>query len=145
MAHDQSAIRHSGEESRERFGEVRAAREIISAAKCRIGGDAKPLCLAAKAETQDIDHDFLAVSYAPCGGRTAALPDPGVGGEFCNGLAHSLAQLRKQVNVLVAIDAIRRLPERRDESSHLRDDFALKRRAVEAAQGRSADHRVDGK
>ena len=143
MAHDQPAVRQSGQEARKQRRITGLAAEIIGAGEGRIGGDAKLARLAAKAHAQDVEQQFLAVLQPPRRARTAALPDPGIGRGLRRHLERGIAHLRKQVDVLVAVDEVGRPPERHDEGLHLRGDLDHQPLRIEPARDRRAHHFIE--
>ena len=143
MAHDQPAVRQPGEKPREDRGEVGRVVEIIGAGEGRIGGDAKPPRLAAEAQAQHVEHQFLAAVAPARRARAAALPDPGVGRGLRRHLEHGVAHLRKQMHVLVAVDEVGRPAEGHDKGFDLRGDLDRQPRGVEPARHRRAHHLVE--
>ena len=121
-------------------GEVGLALEIIGAGKGRIGGHAKLPGLAAEAQAQDVEQQFLAILQPPRRTRAAALPDPGIGRRFRGHLEHGVAHLRKQMHVLVAVDEVGRAAEGHDEGFYLGGDLDHQPLGIEPARDRRAHH-----
>ena len=96
---------------------VRAKR--IGAGKGRIGAQAVIGGEPAEAAAQAVQQQRLVIGQAPARRELAALPDPGVGREILGRAQHGVADLRKQMHVLVAVDKIRRPAEGGDERREL--------------------------
>jgi hypothetical protein len=133
MTHDQPAIRQPGQKARKNRREGRLATEIIGAGKGRIGGDTKSSRLAAEADAQNIDQQFLAALEPLRRPRAAALPHPGLGRHLRRHPQHGVAHLRKQMHVLMTIDEVGWPAESLDEGLHLGRDFAGQLFAIEPA------------
>src|ERR1700674_3146040 len=113
MAHDEAALGQSLEKPRKQRGKIRIRIEIVDAGKGRIGRYAARRGAAAKAAAELAQGQRLEVpEQDPQRQRAAALPHPGGRrGAFRRGEGF-LAELRKQMHVLMAVEEVGRAPER---------------------------------
>jgi hypothetical protein len=146
MAHDQAALRRRGEELWKQGGKIRILRVAIGAGESRIGGDAELVGAAAHAAAQEIDHQpFRVRPGAAPRSRLLALTHPGVRRDLPGGCQHRGRDARQQMDVAMAVDEIRRAPERRREGGKLRAHLRSHALPIEAAQERLPHHPFESK
>src|SRR5215813_11488347 len=127
VTHDQAAIRPAGKETREQSCVICTRLEGVGAGKGRIDRNSELSCLAPEAKTQDVEHQRLVIPQPSSGTRPSALPDPCGRRTLGDDLQKGVAYLRKQLDMLMAIEKIRRPSERADELFELRRDFTGER------------------
>src|SRR4051812_977192 len=109
VAHDNAALGKTLEKLLHQTGKIGSARKIIGAGECRIECNIRARGAATELRTQQLDYQRLGSKKAPMQRPMAsALPHPGGGCGLLHGREKTLADLRKQLNVLMAIDEIRR-------------------------------------
>src|SRR5581483_11236670 len=123
MAHDQSVCRQRVEKARKQRREIGAATKIIGAGEGGIGADAAPGRAGTKAAAEEVEHQAFG-SGKPCA-HAATWSHPSSGRELRRHLDHRVANLRRELYVLVSIDEIRRLAKRGDESLQLMHHLCL--------------------
>ena len=111
MAHDDTAIGQAIEKRRKQPGVCGVRAKRIGAGKGRIGPQPVIGREPAEAAAQAVQHQRLVIGEAPARRQLAALPHPGAGRELLGHAQHGVADLRKQMHVVVAVDKIRRPAE----------------------------------
>src|SRR5438874_1277865 len=135
MRHDHSLLRKPIEEMRKEVAVDDAVLEIVSAGKCRIGSDAESLGATADASAEQIEHETLAIAKPLRGAKSAAaLAHPGCRRLSGCDLEHRLADLRKQMRVLMAVDERGPAAENLDEPAQLGRHLRVERNDVEPVQ-----------
>src|SRR5262249_37236444 len=112
VAHENAALGQSFEKSRKQRGKVRRGIEIVDAGECRIGPEPFRRRAAAKATAETAQRRRLEVACQnPQRQRAPALAHPRGGrGAFDRG-EYGVANLRKEMHMLMAVDEVGRAPE----------------------------------
>src|SRR5581483_7510784 len=141
VAHDQAAIGEAVEKLRKQFLEHRARLERISAGESGIGAYAVVLRETAKAAAQRVKNIAFGIRDALRSGRgAAALADPGLRRALFHRAQQRFADLRKDVDVLMAVDIIRSAAEGALERRELGEDFSFEQRRTLQMRERAAGH-----
>src|SRR6516164_5685228 len=107
MAHQQPAVGQAVKKLIKQFAEVGIGAKRISAGKRRIGAHAVPRSKPTQARAQSVKDIAFRIGEALWRqSRPAALPQPRLRRPLFDHAQERLADLREDVNVLVAIDII---------------------------------------
>src|SRR4029078_12076945 len=104
----------------------------LGSSHARIEFNAQSRGFSAETETQNVQGQRFPVLQASARLRARALSHPRPGGSLRDDPEESVANLRKQMNVLVPVDEIRRPTKHIDKSANVSRDFvneALRLRA----------------
>ena len=107
------------EKGRKQPGVSRVRAKCIGPGKGRIGAQPVIGGEPAEAAAQAVQQQRLVIGEATARRQLAALPHPGAGRKFLGRAQHGIADLRKQMHVMVAVDKIRRPAECRGERLEL--------------------------
>src|SRR5579862_2167363 len=138
MAHDHAAIRHAVEKAGKKFGIIGAGVERIGPGKCRVGAQALLAGKAAKAPAQRVQHEALRLEIFAR--RASALAEPRVRCGVLSDAQERFADLRKDVDVLVAVDVVGRPAEGGAESRELAGNFGVEQGRGETARKSPTRH-----
>src|SRR5215470_7442500 len=120
MTHHHAAVRQPIEKLRKGIGKIRLVAERVGAGEGRIGAYPERRRAATEAPAQNVEqHSFAVAGRAnerPC---TPALAHPGIGRLAPGDREQRLAHLRKQLDVLVAVDEIGRTTKMLREGAYL--------------------------
>src|SRR5262249_2322737 len=112
----------------------------VGSGKARIEFNPQSFGFPAEPETQNVQGERLAVLQPSARFCAGALSHPGVGRALRDDPEKSIAYLRKQMNVLVTVDEIRRATEHIDKGAQLGRDLGNEYWRLEAAcNGRPQD------
>src|SRR5262249_15902183 len=117
MTHDETAVRQAHQERWENLRVIRSGIEAVGSGKARIEFNAQPFGLAPESEAQNVQCQRFSVLQTPGRLGAGALSHPGFGRSLRDDPEKSVAYLRKQMNVLVAVDEIRSSSEHIDKSA----------------------------
>ena len=101
------------------------------------------LAFRRKPETQDVQGQRLPVLQAPARLCAGALSHPGFGSPLRDDSEESVTDLRKQMDVLVTVDEIRRSPEHLDKRTELGRDFSDQQFRLKATRNGTAQDVVE--
>src|SRR4029079_401423 len=116
----------------------------VGAGKGRVEGNSQAPGLATKGHAQDVEHQGLTVERVSARMSAAALSDPGVWRSLCNHLEKSVTDLRKQMDMLMAVHEIGRAGENIDKSLQLCGDLNHQHFGMQAACNCRPQNVVEG-
>src|SRR5690242_13420192 len=135
MTHHHAAVRQPVEKVWKSRRKIRLVTERVSASEGWIGAHTECRRAAAEAAAQEVEQEALAIVERMTARKCApALAEP-CGGRFAPGdCEQRVADLWKQLHMLVAIDKVGWPAEKLREPSHLTRDLSLQRNSLERAQ-----------
>src|SRR5271170_5475400 len=142
MAHDDAAVRQSVEEFREELCEIGVGTERIGAGKGRIGAHAVLGGKPSEAPAQSIENEpfWIGKSFVRKG-RPRALAQPRLRGGLPGDTKERFTHLWKHMNMLVAVDEVRRAGEGGAKRGELTCDLGLDAPDIKRAREPALRHR----
>src|ERR1700722_10923121 len=135
VTHHDAIFRQMVEKLLHQRAEIGWPGEIIGAGEAGIERDAGAPGAVAKLRAQDVEHQRLGRTKPLAKRLTAtALAHPGAGSGFLDRRQKCVADLRKQLRMLVTIDKIRRAAEQLAESRELHPHFGMDDLGIELSQ-----------